>query len=288
MNAWLETKFGDRIQIHGNCSLGRDAGNTLVLPGHQVSRRHATIHIQGKDEYWLVDLGSRNGVFIHGHRVTMPVALTDNDRLEIGGNALTFHQQKDPASAQQEQDTSTDDRTVPASRTSNLWLLIADIEKFTPLSQSMPGDQLAKLVGGWIGSCKEIVEAHDGEINQYLGDGFLAYWPAPDTDASVISSTLRQLSALGGSGPLKFRLIVHHGAVTVDFALSSGKNSLIGQEVNYVFRMEKIAGGMGIHCMATASAAKLLQPHATQKSLGRHELKGFEGDHESFEIFLKP
>lgn len=288
MNAWLETTFGDQIPIRGNCSLGRDASNTLVLPGHQVSRRHAVIHVQGNDEYWLVDLGSRNGVSINGRRVTMPVSLKDRDRLEIGGNVLIFRQNAPQGGAQPQPDTSTDDRTVPATRTSNLWLLVADIEKFTPLSQTMPGDQLGKLVGRWISFCKEIVEAHEGEINQYLGDGFLAYWPAPNTEPQRIVDAIKQLRALRGMEPLKFRLIVHYGAVTVDYALSSGKNSLIGPEVNFIFRMEKIAGGMGVDCMATAPAAALLRPFGRRDSLGSHELKGFEGRHESFAFHPEP
>ncbi|HSH95366.1 MAG TPA: adenylate/guanylate cyclase domain-containing protein [Roseimicrobium sp.] len=288
MNAWLETTFGDRIPIIGNCSMGRDPVNTLVLAGHQVSRRHAMIHLQGGEEYWLVDLGSRNGISKNGHRVTQPVALKDSDRLEIGGNTLVFHQTLTPTTpGSLKQETSTDERTVPAMRTAHHWLLLADIQDFTPLSQRIPGDQLAKLVGGWIASCKGIVETVDGDINQYLGDGFLAYWPSPQSPASKITTAVRQLEELRAKGTLKFRIILHYGAITVDSALHTGKNSLIGPEVNFIFRMEKIAGGLGVECMATAGAAKELQGLGELTPLGEHTLKGFEGTHPAFAFKVK-
>lgn len=278
MNAWLETSFGDRIPVHGHCSLGRDPNNTLVLPGHQVSRRHAMIHPQGNEEYWLVDFGSRNGVLCNGRRLIQPVALKDKDRLEIGGNVLVFRQsEREQGTGSNAADTSTDDRTVAALKTADLWLLLADIEKFTPLSQTMPGAELAKLVGKWIVACKEIVEQHEGEINQYLGDGFLAYWPS--AAAASVAETLRKLIEMKSDSALRFRLVVHHGTVTVDYALSRGQNSLIGPEVNFVFRMEKIAASLRQDCMLTESAGARLKDFGQVTLLGRYELKGFEGLH---------
>ena len=42
MNAWLETEAGDCLPVQGTCSFGRDAANTVVLPGNHVRfRGHA-------------------------------------------------------------------------------------------------------------------------------------------------------------------------------------------------------------------------------------------------------
>jgi len=285
MNAWLETPFGDQIPIAGNCSMGRDPNNNLVLSGHQISRRHAMIHLQANEEYWLVDLGSRNGVSRNGHRVTQPVALKNLDRLEIGGQTLIFRQKLSEATeGDMTKDTSTDDRTVGDHRTGHHWLLLADIMDFTPLSQTMPGDQLAKLVGNWIAECKRVVESHDGEINQYLGDGFLAYWPSPDTSAQKVTDTIKELIKIRGKTSLSFRLVMHNGPVTIDYSITGGKNSLIGPDVNFTFRMEKIAGKLGVDCMATAGAAEKLKPCGNLIPLGEFELKGFDGKFATFKF----
>ena len=279
MDAWLETISGEKITLKGNCSLGRHPSCNVVLKDDQVSRRHSLIHIQGQGERWLVDLGSSNGTLLNGRRVRLPVALKDKDRLELGSEVLVFRQNAFVAATPPMEEESDCDMTIKASVTTSHWLLVADIEKFTPLSQTMPGDELARLVGKWISSCKEIIEMNGGEINKYLGDGFLAYWPSTETTPETIDRTLAQLKKIQASGPMKFRLVVHHGAITLDNSLSQGENSLIGPNVNFIFRMEKVAGGLGKYCVLSEAAARHLEKHGLVEPLGEHPLSGFSGNH---------
>jgi pSer/pThr/pTyr-binding forkhead associated (FHA) protein len=50
-----------------------------------VSRRHARIHKQ-KSQYFIEDLGSADGTFLNGQRLTpyLPHPLHDNDELQLG------------------------------------------------------------------------------------------------------------------------------------------------------------------------------------------------------------
>ncbi len=282
MNAWLETEAGDRLPVQGTCSFGRDAGNTVVLPGNQVSRRHAMIHTQGKGEHWVVDLGSSNGILLNGRRVKQPVQLKDQDKLEIGANRFVYRQNAPDPTAPPTLAETTSYMTIKASRTAELWLLIADIEKFTPLSQTMPGDQLAKLVGRWIATCKEIIEREGGEINKYLGDGFLAYWPVPNTTPEIVARTVAELKKVQAANLLPFRLVIHFGRVTVDNSLSEGEDALIGPEVNFVFRLEKVAGSIGQPCVLSAAAAAHLKSFSPVTPHGEHSLSGFVGTHTAY------
>jgi hypothetical protein len=59
-------------------AIGREAGNDIVVEDPQVSRRHARLTRQG-NSYLLEDLGSTNGTFINGSRVTVPVLLANGD-----------------------------------------------------------------------------------------------------------------------------------------------------------------------------------------------------------------
>src|SRR4051812_7216511 len=90
--AWLESASGQKTPVRGTCFLGRASGNTLVLPSDRVSRRHAMVHAQGTDGFWLVDLGSANGTYLNGRRVSQPCRLADNDQIAVGDYSFSFHQ----------------------------------------------------------------------------------------------------------------------------------------------------------------------------------------------------
>ncbi|HZY41933.1 MAG TPA: FHA domain-containing protein [Anaerolineae bacterium] len=63
-------------------SLGREAGNDLVIEDPQISRRHARLTRQG-NSYLLEDLGSTNGTFVNGSRVSTPVLLANGDLIGL-------------------------------------------------------------------------------------------------------------------------------------------------------------------------------------------------------------
>jgi len=89
IKAWLETVHGNRIPVQEVCSFGREPGNTVILTTPAVSRRHAVIH-EKDDEFWMVDLGSTNGVLVNQQRVIEPVRLQPGDRIEMPSALFTF------------------------------------------------------------------------------------------------------------------------------------------------------------------------------------------------------
>ena len=239
--AWLESQGRERIVIRGNCSLGRSPKSAVVLDSPKVSRRHAIINLQNVGEFWLIDLGSSNGTFLNKRRVHQPVRLCDMDQITVGDTAFTFRQ---PEEISAELRTTMAQQTIRETANIPVWLLVADIENFTPLSRSMVSDKLATLVGGWVSTCKEIVEEHHGEIDKYLGDGFLAYWHDDEKSAENVAAGLQKLKQLQKNEP-RFRLVLHLGLVSSGGMRSMGEESLIGKEVIFVFRMEKLAGSLG-------------------------------------------
>jgi len=70
--------------------IGRSAPAEIVLEGSTVSRRHCKLEKHG-DSVVLTDLGSTNGTFVNGERVTAPVVLEDGARIGIGAHALNYH-----------------------------------------------------------------------------------------------------------------------------------------------------------------------------------------------------
>jgi serine phosphatase RsbU (regulator of sigma subunit)/pSer/pThr/pTyr-binding forkhead associated (FHA) protein len=76
--------------------LGRSDTNPLCFPAAQgVSRKHATFERRGSS--WAVrDLGSTNGTFVNGARVSEPRVLSSNDRVTVGELNILFSNDPPP------------------------------------------------------------------------------------------------------------------------------------------------------------------------------------------------
>ncbi|HEU4950377.1 MAG TPA: SpoIIE family protein phosphatase [Holophagaceae bacterium] len=74
-------------EAHPELTVGRGAGNHLVLEDGMLSRHHARCYLHGAGA-WIEDLGSRHGTFVNGQRVDHPAPLRQGDRLLLGRTEL--------------------------------------------------------------------------------------------------------------------------------------------------------------------------------------------------------
>jgi DNA-binding winged helix-turn-helix (wHTH) protein len=75
--------------VNGDHIVGRDARASIRLDSPKVSRQHARLVVRGVSAT-VLDLGSKNGSFVRGIRVTGPRVLHPGDDLRIGPFALVF------------------------------------------------------------------------------------------------------------------------------------------------------------------------------------------------------
>jgi pSer/pThr/pTyr-binding forkhead associated (FHA) protein len=68
--------------------LGRSRDCDLQLTDANVSRRHAELRQEGAS-YWVVDLGSTNGMEVNGKRVKR-AKLRAGDKITLGSTEITF------------------------------------------------------------------------------------------------------------------------------------------------------------------------------------------------------
>ena len=79
---------GQRFALLGDSALiGRQEDAAIYLDSLAVSRQHARIHCHG-GEYFIEDIGSSNGTFVNGRRISSPTPLTERDALQIGPYVL--------------------------------------------------------------------------------------------------------------------------------------------------------------------------------------------------------
>src|SRR6266404_9560377 len=138
-DAWLESPEGARAALRMNCSIGRGTGNDIVVDSTKASRRHAVVHLQNIGEFWLVDLGSTNGTYLNGRRIPQPLRLSHDDEIMIGETVLQFRQ---PHKISRDYQTTVAEETIRRMDHVGCWLLLADVEDFTPLSGQIDIEQL--------------------------------------------------------------------------------------------------------------------------------------------------
>ena len=76
--------------------IGRESENTLQIDSPGVSRKHARLSFQNQ-QYFLEDLGSSNGTFLNGERISHPRPLKDGDVIGLGKSIQLEYQELTPA-----------------------------------------------------------------------------------------------------------------------------------------------------------------------------------------------
>jgi hypothetical protein len=78
-----------RVEPGREVILGRSPECALQLPAAGASRRHASVAWRG-GAVVLRDLGSTNGTYLNGERVSQETALRSGDRIRIGGLEILY------------------------------------------------------------------------------------------------------------------------------------------------------------------------------------------------------
>jgi DNA-binding winged helix-turn-helix (wHTH) protein len=86
---WLVWDTRQIALADGDNIVGRapDAAVWIDAPG--VSRHHARIRLEGA-QATVEDLGSKNGTYLGGERLTAPLPLADGDQIRLGSIVVTF------------------------------------------------------------------------------------------------------------------------------------------------------------------------------------------------------
>ena len=80
---------GELFQLNVLNLMGRAADNTIVVDEQTVSGHHARLSYQG-GQWWLEDLGSKNGTGVNELDVEDPMVVTFGDTIRLGSVELAI------------------------------------------------------------------------------------------------------------------------------------------------------------------------------------------------------
>jgi adenylate cyclase len=150
-------------------------------------------------------------------------------------------------------------------------ILFADIRGFTRISEHAPPEKIVNLLNRYFSAMTDIIFAHGGTLDKYLGDGLMALFGAPtatpdDASNALNAAVAMQRRMLGinrelhdeGFPEIGVGMGMHTGEVIVGYIGSDRRSeyTAIGDTVNTSSRLESNArGGEILISDATAQAA---------------------------------
>jgi adenylate cyclase len=249
---------------------------------------HALIQRKDAGELALVDLGSRNGSFVNGTRVSFPVVLSDKDRLVFGDQELVF---RNPARSESSLAAShVDIRNEPttALHTHSLaTIMVVDIRDFTPLARTLTESLLSQTIGTWFLRSGQITQRMGSWAQKYIGDAVMAVWvhDNPKQVGADLLRTLRAISEINAATeeisktlPLPAPLRIGAGVNTGPAIIGGTDYTALGDTVNAAFRLESATKslGMGV-AIGEKTYEQIVSPAISSFTRKQVELKGYEG-----------
>jgi len=137
-----------------------------------------------------------------------------------------------------------------------LSILFADIRGFTSLSEAMSPEQVVTLLNNYLGTMTDIIDSYGGTVNEFYGDGLLAFFgaPVPNEDHARIAVQCALAMKAGmvevnrrnrecGLPEIDMGLAVNSGEVVVGNVGSEKrfKYGVIGSAVNIASRVQSNA-----------------------------------------------
>jgi class 3 adenylate cyclase len=137
-------------------------------------------------------------------------------------------------------------------------LLMSDLRGFTPLTEGLAPDRVLHLLNSYLAAMADVILAHQGTIDEFVGDAILALFGAPlsrpDDARRAVACAVRMQEAIQelnrrnekeGLPRLEMGIAIHTGEVIVGNVGSERrtKYGVVGSAVNHAGRIESFTVG---------------------------------------------
>jgi adenylate cyclase len=264
----------DVLLENGNAwRLGRSSDNQIRVPSELVSRQHALVQRMENGDYCLFDLGSRNGTFLNGIRVTIPAPLNDGDQISLGDFHITFHCPTRVDGLPDSGPVLNTQATTVLFMQKMTSVLVVDVKGFTKIAQVIEPQLLSQVMGTLFRSGGEIMRRHGSWGQKYIGDALMSVWvhkkSGQGSEVLSILHALGELAQVVDTLPEQFQLPfpigvgagINTGPAAIGNAGSehSADYTALGNTVNAAFRFESATREIGFDLVVGRETIAYLQ-----------------------------
>lgn len=178
-------------------------------------------------------------------------------------------------------------------------VLMSDLRGFTTLSEQLPPERISEMMNAYFTAMVDVILAHRGIVQDFIGDGILAVFGAPLDDADhawhAVATAYRMQAALqelngrweaAGQPPLAMGVAVHTGEA---FAGNVGsprrkKYAVMGDTVNTVARIEGLNRDLSTGILISGATLADVKGRVLVQERGSVTMKGKAQPAEVFEL----
>ena len=285
MPAWLRMEGSKKLHAMPttrNYCIGRNADCDLILDDPKVSRNHALIQHNGKDTYYIIDIASRNGCYVNTKRITAPSVLKNGDQIRIGDTHFEFVLEESKQLTLDPNETLVSTMNIAELDVQEITILVADIRRFTTLTESLPITELTMIMNRWFMDVTDCISDFNGVLDKFIGDSVYARWNTLDDPFEPVINALRSAIRLHAISEqmnkefteIPFPIKIGVGINTGTAALAIGTESTaMGDAVNLAFRLEDQSKTIGRNIVMSENSYQ--------------HLPDLEWDDRKMEIFVK-
>ncbi|CAN5804925.1 adenylate/guanylate cyclase domain-containing protein [soil metagenome] len=169
-----------------------------------------------------------------------------------------------------------------------LTVLFCDMRGFTEMSESMAPTELQQFLNSVFSRLTEIISAHRGTVDKYMGDCVMAFWGAPvdtpDHADLAVAAALEMAAAVhaindghraSGQPAISVGIGINTGVMSVGDMGSAVRRSytVVGDAVNLASRLESLSGIYGAE-VVVSDATRHAAPAFVWQELDRVRVKG--------------
>lgn len=149
----------------------------------------------------------------------------------------------------------------------HMTILFSDIRGFTTLSEALTPQELTQLLNDYLTAMTDIIMAHNGVVDKYIGDAVMAFWGAPLDNANQATDActsavkmIQELTELNKTFPHKLNIGIGLNTGTVVVGNMGSKKrfnyTVMGDDVNLASRLESLTKYYGVQTIVSEATRK--------------------------------